>query len=55
MPARINAVDIAVTALGRHRLILSLKRNLSLNGLRLQARYGRPGRTIKGGAPITST
>jgi hypothetical protein len=32
-------------------LILSLKRNLPLNGLSLPARHGRPGRTIKGGAP----
>jgi hypothetical protein len=55
MPTRINTVDIAITALGRYRLILSLKRNLVLNGLRLQARYGRPGRTIKDGVPITST
>jgi hypothetical protein len=55
MSVRINAVGVAVTALGRHRLILSLKRNLLLNELRLPARYGRPGRTIKGGAPITST
>jgi hypothetical protein len=55
MLARINTVDVAITALDRHRLILFLKRNLFLNGLRLLVRYGQPGRTIKGGAPITST
>jgi hypothetical protein len=55
MPIYINAVGVAITVLGRYRLILSLKRNLPLNGLSLPARHGRPGRTIKGGAPITST
>jgi hypothetical protein len=55
MSAYINAIGVAVIVLSRHRLILFLKRNLSLNGLRLQARYERPERTIKSGASITST
>jgi hypothetical protein len=55
MSARINAIGIAIIILDRYRLILLLKRNLSLNELRLLVRHGRPGRTIKGGAFIIST